>query len=120
MAHSQQPDYYEVLQLSPRADQETVERVFRHLAKRLHPDNRETGSADQFTLLMDAYRVLSDVERRAQYDATFEGVREARWKIFGQESTTSEIANDSRVRLAMLSILYIARRNSASEPGVGI
>ncbi|MEO7964396.1 MAG: J domain-containing protein, partial [Gemmatimonadaceae bacterium] len=33
------PDHYETLQVSPRADQETIERVFRHLAKRYHPDN---------------------------------------------------------------------------------
>ena len=31
-------DYYELLQLSPNADDETIHRVFRHLAKRLHPD----------------------------------------------------------------------------------
>jgi curved DNA-binding protein CbpA len=40
------PDHYEALQLSPRADRDTIERVFRHLAKRLHPDNPQTGDAE--------------------------------------------------------------------------
>lgn len=42
MAESDAVDHYEVLQLSPRADQDTIQRVFRHLAKRLHPDNAES------------------------------------------------------------------------------
>lgn len=113
-------DHYEVLQLSPRADQETIERVFRHLANRYHPDNLESGNADRFTELVDAYRVLSDVEKRAQYDAKYEGVRETRWRIFGQDSATNEIAADGRIRVAALSILYVARRNTPDEPGVGI
>ena len=36
-------DYYETLQISKNADQETVQRVFRLLAQRFHPDNLETG-----------------------------------------------------------------------------
>jgi len=35
------PDYYEDLQISPIADLETIERVFRLLAKRYHPDNKD-------------------------------------------------------------------------------
>ena len=37
-------DYYEDLQVSPNADQETIERVYRLLAKRYHPDNHLTGA----------------------------------------------------------------------------
>jgi curved DNA-binding protein CbpA len=43
-------DYYEALQLSPNADLETIERVFRMLAKRYHPDNDQTGNVDKFSL----------------------------------------------------------------------
>lgn len=113
-------DLYEVLQVSPRADRETIERVFRLLANRFHPDNRETGDSDKFSELVDAHRVLSDPEQRAKYDTNYEGVRETRWRIFGQEAATSEVVADARVRVAMLSILYVARRNNPGEPGVGI
>jgi len=36
------PDYYEFLQISPNAEGETIQRVYRFLATRLHPDNPET------------------------------------------------------------------------------
>ena len=114
------PDYYEVLQVSPRADRETIERVFRHLARRYHPDTQETGNEARFTELANANAVLSDPVRRAEYDATYERVREARWRIFNQDSAANDIDNDSRLRRALLSILYVARRNDASDPGVGV
>jgi hypothetical protein len=120
MAEEHIPDHYEVLQVSPRADQDTIERVFRHLAKRYHPDNQESGDAGRFTQLMDAFRVLSDPVRRATYDARYEQVREARWRIFDQETVVSDVAADRRIRVGILSVLYTARRHDAERPGVGI
>ena len=113
------PDYYDILQVSPRADNETIERVFRHLAKRYHPDNRDSGDSAKFAELVTANDVLSDPVQRAKYDVNYTQVRETRWKIFNQESATGEIANDSRIRLAILSLLYVARRNNNLEPGIG-
>lgn len=114
------PDYYEVLQVSPRADRETIERVFRHLANRYHPDNRDSGDADKFAQLVEAHTVLSDPEQRATFDVSYERVREARWRLFDQNSSTSDIISDNRIRLAILSLLYVARRNNVAEPGVGV
>jgi len=42
-------DYYEILQLNQRADQETMDRVYRFLAKRYHPDNQNTGDPEKST-----------------------------------------------------------------------
>lgn len=120
MPESQAIDYYEVLQLSPRADQDTIQRVFRHLAKRLHPDNAESGDAARFEQVMRAFEVLSDPARRAKYDAGYEQEREHRWRIFNQDTTESEVAGDRRVRTAVLKLLYAARRNDADRPGIGM
>jgi len=120
MADTSAPDHYEVLQLSPRADQTTIQRVFRHLAKRYHPDNQESGDAERFKQVMDAFEVLSDPARRAQYDARYQDLREAHWRIFDQESAGNDVVADRRLRDALLSILYTARRNDAERPGLGV
>ena len=120
MSDSYLPDYYEILQVSPRADTETIERVFRHLARRYHPDNQESGNADKFTELVNAHNVLSDPAQRAGFDVQYERVREVKWKVFNQDTAVNEIAGDHRLRVAILSILYVARRNNSLEPGVGI
>lgn len=119
MSNSELKDHYEVLQVSPRADRDTIERVFRYLANRFHPDNRETGDVERFTEIVDAYEVLSSAVKRAQYDLSYETVREKRWKLFSHESAAENVDNDARLRVALMSILYIVRRNNPSEPGVG-
>lgn len=120
MADSALKDHYEVLQVSPRADRDTIERVFRYLANRFHPDNRETGDGDRFSEIVEAYDVLSSAAKRAQYDLSYQSVREKRWTLFSQETADDDVATDVRIRLAILSIMYIVRRNNPSEPGVGI
>ena len=64
-------DCYEAMQLSPHADAETISRVYRLLAARYHPDNRETGNSQKFLRLSGAYQILSDPEKRARYDAGY-------------------------------------------------
>ena len=49
-------DYYEIMQLSPNADTETVHRVYRLLAQRYHPDNTDTGNAELFVQLTEAFQ----------------------------------------------------------------
>ena len=119
MSNSELKDHYEILQVSPRADRDTIERVFRYLANRFHPDNRETGDVERFTELVDAYDVLSSAAKRAKYDLRYESVRESRWKMFNHETAAENVDNDARLRVALMSILYIVRRNNPAEPGVG-
>ena len=61
-------DHYEVLQISPNADVETIRRVYRMQAQRFHPDNLDSGNAEAFRKISDAYEVLIDPQRRAAYD----------------------------------------------------
>jgi len=119
MTATQLVDYYEILQLSPHADRDTIERVFRYLAKRYHPDNRDSGNADTFSQIAEAYRVLADPEQRARYDIVYERLKAAQWRIFDQETTRSEIAADARLRSALLALTYAARRNDNANPGIG-
>jgi curved DNA-binding protein CbpA len=113
-------DHYEDLQISPNADLEMIERVFRLLAKRYHPDNKQTGDADKFNILYEAYSVLSDPKKRASYDAKYEHVRASRWKIFEEASQSDGFESDDRIRQGVLSLLYVARRQDALNPGMGV
>lgn len=112
-------DYYEILQLSPGADLETIERVYRFLAKKCHPDNKATGSAEKFNLLTEAYKVLSNPEKRAAYDANYEEIKNRQWKEFSSISSSDGYETDKQIRHTILSILYIRRRQDPSNSGVG-
>src|SRR6185312_15750564 len=99
-------DYYEVLQISPNADPDTVQRVFRLLAQRFHPDNTETGDADRFRTLHEAYSVLSVPEKRAQYDVHHQALRQERWRFAARAQGSSDVELEQQLRCTVLEILY--------------
>jgi hypothetical protein len=102
----QQTDYYEILQLSPNADSETIHRVYRLLAQRYHPDNADTGNSELFVQLTEAFQALSDPERRAAYDARHTSDRKLRWKIFDQAEVATGPDVEKRKRQGILALLY--------------
>src|ERR1700727_2348681 len=63
-------DYYEVLGVPRDADETTIKKAFRRLARELHPDvnKHDPDAEDKFKEAAEAYEVLSDSERRATYD----------------------------------------------------
>eukprot|EP00088_Acartia_fossae_P029959 TRINITY_DN308_c0_g1_i1.p1 TRINITY_DN308_c0_g1~~TRINITY_DN308_c0_g1_i1.p1 ORF type:complete len:374 (-),score=79.43 TRINITY_DN308_c0_g1_i1:180-1301(-) len=66
------PDYYAVLKVSPKASLKEIKKTFRRLAMQLHPDkNKEESAQEQFKELSEAYSVLSDSEKRRDYDELY-------------------------------------------------
>lgn len=112
-------DYYEVLQVSQNADAETLERVYRLLAKRYHPDNQSSGDADRFNEVHEAWEVLSNPKSRAAYDVKYDDNRSIQWKIFDQTSAEDGRADDRRIFHGILSLLYVARRRDPKHGGLG-
>ena len=63
------PNYYEIMQLQPYANPALVTASYRILSKLYHPDTaRESANLDQFRLIQQAYEVLSDPQKRKEYD----------------------------------------------------
>ena len=62
-------NYYEVLGVDKDADARTIKRAFLKLARKLHPDvNKEPDAEERFKEVNEAYSVLSDDEKRSNYD----------------------------------------------------
>lgn len=76
MAATTRRDYYEVLGVPRDADQKAIKDAFRALALRYHPDrSKEPGAEERFKQIAEAYAVLGDPKKRAEYDARgFAGV----------------------------------------------
>ncbi|KAB3543733.1 MAG: DnaJ domain-containing protein, partial [ANME-2 cluster archaeon] len=62
-------DYYEIIGVQKDADEKEIKKAYRKLAMQYHPDrNKEPEAEDKFKEISEAYGVLSDPEKRKQYD----------------------------------------------------
>jgi len=113
-------DYYELLQVSPRADTETISRVFRHLAKKAHPDSQDAGDTELFEQLVEAHKVLTNPEQRAAFDARYHNQISQQWKLL-EDATGGQGASESdrTLRDRILTLVYLQRRRDLYKPGLG-
>ena len=66
---TQEPDYYAILQVDPRAEQEVIQAAYRRLAAKYHPDvDPSPKSTEKMMVLNAAYEVLSNPGKRRAYD----------------------------------------------------
>jgi DnaJ-class molecular chaperone len=89
-------DYYQVLGVPRDADEKTIRRTYRELARKYHPDtNRQDKSLEEkFRQINEAYQVLSNPDKRSKYDqlganweqlsqqATYPGPQQGSWQQF--------------------------------------
>lgn len=114
-------DYYELLQISPKADGETIHRVYRYLAARLHPDNAKTGDAAKFRLVKTAYDTLSHPSRRTEYDSKRSNVPSlAAPPLSATIDFMDQYDGENNRRMAVLGVLYYRRRVSPNHPEVSL
>jgi len=87
-------DYYEVLGIGKNATKEEVKKAFHKLAHKYHPDKNGSGDSEKFKEASEAYSILSDDKKRAEYDSY--------GRVFGR----------SRIRLLSISrcVLRLRRR----------
>jgi len=113
-------DHYEIMQISPNADLDTIHRVYRILAQRFHPDNQETGDEEMFHALTTAYHILSDPEDRAAFDIEHRASRRLTWKIFDQTASAQGVEAERRKRSGILALLYRKRIGHPLEPSMSL
>lgn len=138
MSEKETQNYYEILQLSPHAEQLVITKVYRLLAAYYHPDNKQTGDEEKFKSVLKAYEVLSDPAKRSRYNMEFLGedrthsrsqggneqkTGAARSKDelrarFGAEvnGATSDNISERELRKLMLMALYDVRRSTPGSP----
>lgn len=134
-ADAQKPaelSYYELLQVDRDAHPTIIRYAYRFLAAMYHPDNAETGNADKFRIISEAWKTLSDDGKRAAYDMSL-GVKEQSKSgaiptqpkpssQFGRDSIpnmfkTNLTWNEVELRLAILQVLLAARKQRPQTGG---
>ncbi len=140
MSGTATPDYYDILQISPHADQLVITKVYRLLAAYYHPDNNQTGDEEKFKQVLKSYEVLSDPAKRSRYNLEMFGASGKPGKLSqlnaskspgphtlerstgkpGESETTIHDSesnlSEREVRKFILLTLYDVRRNSPGKP----
>ncbi len=109
-------DYYELLEVSPNATRETIERVFRYLAKSCHPDSSANADVKRFSQLVVACEKLANPDSRAAYDVEYERQKQLVKQLIEE---TGHISADCSERHRLLSLFYAQRRRDRKQPGIG-
>ncbi len=112
-------NYYETLGISPGADREAIQVMYRFLAKRYHPDNAQTGDGQRFQRIRRAYQVLCDPERRSAADSSHPTPGQDREQRWVEAKAPVRVEQDEYLRKALLWSLYVCRRENVDGPGVG-
>jgi len=120
MADDHFVDYYELMQIPPSSEAETVQRVYDLLSARYHPDNPRTGDADRFWRLNQAYQVLSDVRKRTAYDIQHQTRTSQPVAALDTREFNGGIENEGSRRMGLLCLLYARRRSNPDSPGISI
>ena len=72
-------NYYEILEVSPNASKEIIDKAYKTLAKRYHPDansvEKKQWAEERFKKINEAYEIISNKEKREEYDRELERQR---------------------------------------------
>jgi len=106
--------HYDTLEVSRNASPDAIERMFRHLATKHHPD--AGGDKAKFNGLIEAFEVLRDDDSRAAYDHQL--INESR-EISRLVENSKQAGPDAALRHELLCLFYARRREQGSSPALG-
>lgn len=115
-------NFYKLLQVDTDAHPTVIRYAYRFLAAQYHPDNAESGDAEKFRLISEAWRTLSDRGRRQAYDMQMgvqsHGQSQAAAGQAKPEFTKASLSwSEVELRLAVLQVLMEARRKRPQTGG---
>jgi curved DNA-binding protein CbpA len=104
MERDELENYYAILGVPADADQETIKRAYRQLARRYHPDLAGPEGATQMKRINRAYAVLSDPQKRQQYDVALGGMLDVRNGQLRPRRRPQRVDPQEELEFASLSI----------------
>lgn len=106
-------DYYEILEVSRTASSEVIEKAYRILAKKYHPDRYNNGVSDyKFKQIQTAYEILSNPKMRREYDFQ---LKENKIKQDDKSINTSVEQITNSYSKAFRKFIYNEKHKSSSE-----
>lgn len=112
-------DHYEVLEIEPKANSETIQAAYARLAKLYHPQEPETGDQEKFDAVNLAYEVLCDPELRKEFDK-LKGLDAEESPKFTGYSFFESLGREAELRSAILCVLYDRRRIKPFTPSISV
>ena len=107
-------NHYEVLQVSQNASHEVIEKMFRFLATKHHPD--AGGDKQTFNDIVGAFEVLRDENARNQYDLE---LKNGAHEVARLRENSMQAGPDAAIRHELLCLFYARRRDQNSSPALG-
>jgi curved DNA-binding protein CbpA len=113
-------NWYEVLGVAPDASDETLRRVFHIVAARYHPDNRDSGNVDRFLKVKAAFELLSDPQRRKDFDIELRHHNQQPMPVFLNREFADGVEGEHNRRLGVLCLLYNQRKLNPITPVLSV
>lgn len=114
MSNQNTQTHYDVLQVSPNASPEVIEKMFRFLATKHHPD--AGGTKEQFNQIVGAFEILRDETARATYDIQLKSESQ---EISRLVENSKQAGPDAAIRHELLCLFYARRREQGATPALG-
>ena len=107
-------NHYDISQVSQNASQEVIEKMFRFLATKHHPD--AGGEKKQFNEMVEAFEVLRDPAARSNYDME---IKTEKQEISRLVENSKQAGPDAAIRHELLCLFYARRREQGVSPALG-
>lgn len=114
MSNDAQKNLYDVLQVSQNATNEVIEKMFRFLATKHHPD--AGGDKQRFNELVKAFETLRDSVARDNYDMQLKNEKRDLSRLL---ENSKQAGPDAAIRHELLCLFYARRRQHANAPALG-